>query len=107
MTTTKDDLCIRELRSFLGERFMLTRNDLGVSQIEFANDLEIDRRSYLDIEHRKNLCCTLTLLRFLCYYCDDPLAVIAECRKILDRHSLPLHARKDEMGKAANDEAGT
>lgn len=73
MRVTKDDPCTQELRQFLGEHFMLTRDDLRLTQMEFASELNMDRRSYLDIEHRKALSCALTLLIFLCYYCKDPM----------------------------------
>ena len=86
MKVTKDDPCLCALRSFFAERFLLTRDSLGLTQMEFALDLGIDRRSYLDIEHRKNLCCAVTLLAYLCYFCDDPLDILNECRRILDKH---------------------
>lgn len=74
-----------------------------MSQMKFANDLEIDRRSYLDIEHGKHLCCTLTLLRYLCYQCDDPVAVLTGCRRILDRYSVPLHPQSNALSKKAEE----
>ena len=93
MKITKDNPCFCELSKFLGECFRNTRKRLHLSQMEFANDLSIDRRSYLDIEHQKNLCCALTLLAYLCYHCENVSAVIDGCRKILDRYFYPLHRR--------------
>ena len=93
MKITKDSPCFCEISSFLSERFLLTRNDLQLSQLEFANDLSIDRRSYIDIEHRKNLCCAITLLAFLCYHCDDVDSLLNDCRIILDRYFNPIHRR--------------
>ena len=92
MKVTKDDPCLCALRSFFAERFLLIRDSLGLTQMEFALDLGIDRRSYLDIEHRKNLCCAVTLLAYLCYFCDDPLDILNECRRILDKHLNVLHS---------------
>jgi|GEM_PF-251623 len=92
MKAAKDDPCLCALRSFFAERFLLTRDSLGLTQMEFALDLGIDRRSYLDIEHRKNLCCAVTLLAYLCYFCDDPLGILNECRRILDKHLNVLHS---------------
>ena len=53
MKAAKDNPSLCALRSFFAERFLLTRDSLGLTQMEFALDLGIDRRSYLDIEHRK------------------------------------------------------
>ena len=92
MKVTKDDPCRCELRSFLSERFLLTRSDLNLTQMEFAFDLGIDRRSYLDIEHQNTMCCAITLLTYLCYFCDDPLEVLEGCKRILDKHLNVLHS---------------
>ena len=46
MKAAKDDPCLCALRSFFAERFLLTRDSLGLTQMEFALDLGIDRRSY-------------------------------------------------------------
>lgn len=62
MRLTKDDPCACELRALLGQYFLFTRADLRLSQMEFADALSMDKRSYIDIEHRKSLCCSLTLL---------------------------------------------
>ena len=94
MKITKDNPCFCELSKYLGERFLLTRNDLNLSQMEFANELSIDRRSYIDIEHRKNLCCIITFLAYLCYHCEDVLALLDDCREILDKYFAPLHRRR-------------
>ena len=94
MKPTKDNPCICELREYFSKRFMLARNELHLSQLEFANDLSIDRRSYLDIEHRKNLCCIITFLTYLCYHCEDVPALINDCRNILDKHICPLRRRR-------------
>lgn len=86
MNTTKDNPCSCELRAFFSERFQHTRSDLHLSQMEFAEELNIDRRSYIDLEHNKSLCCATTLIIYLCYHCDDPVALLADCRAILDRN---------------------
>ncbi len=88
MKTTKDDPCTCELRAFLAERLLHTRDELNLTQIEFASELNIDRRSYIDLEHRKNMCCAVTLLNFLCYQCRNPLEILDGCRKIMDKYRL-------------------
>lgn len=86
MKTTKDDPCVCELRSFMAERFLRTRDELKLTQTEFASELNIDRRTYIDLEHRKNMCCAVTLLHYLCYHCKDPIEVLNGCKKILDKY---------------------
>lgn len=92
MKATKDDPCRCDLRSFFSERFLLTRDGLDLTQTEFALDLGMDRRSYIDIEHNKNLCCTITLLAYLCYFCDDPREILDSCKSILDKYLVVLHS---------------
>ena len=94
MKTTHDDPCNCELRAYLSERFLRTRDALKLSQMEFASELNIDRRSYLDLEHRKNLCCAVTLLIYLCYHCKDPLDILDGCRRIFDKYINPLHPQR-------------
>lgn len=86
MKMAKDNPFFCELCAYLGEQFMLTRSSLQLTQWEFAYELNLDRRSYVDIEHRKNLCCAVTLLTYLCYYCEDVPALLDGCRSIIDRH---------------------
>ena len=86
MNITKDNPCNCELRTFLGTCFLRTRNDLHMTQTQFAAELNIDRRSYLDIEHSKNICCVITLLIYLCYHCKNVPAVIDGCREVLDKY---------------------
>lgn len=75
-----------ELRDCLSNCMLKTRNELNLSQMEFAEGLCMDRRSYVDLEHGKNLCCSMTLLLFLVYYCKDPMGLLDQCKKIFDKH---------------------
>lgn len=88
MKTTKDDPRSCEMRTFLAEHFLRTRDELNLTQTEFATELNIDRRTYIDLEHRKNMCCAITLLNYLCYHCKDPVEVLNGCKKIMDKHNL-------------------
>lgn len=53
------------LRSFMSADFRATRKGLGLTQEQMAGLLEIDPRSYADLEHGKSLCCTRVFLLYL------------------------------------------
>lgn len=91
MKINKDHPCICELRRFFSDTMLFTRDELNLTQMEFAEELGIDRRSYIDIEHSKSFCCALTLLIYLCYFCKDPMVVINKCREIFDKYFYPRH----------------
>ena len=82
----KEDRCKCEVRDFLSKNMRNVRYELSLSQMEFAEKLQIDRRSYLELEHGRNLCCTMTLLLYLIYCCKDPEGLLKECKKIFDKH---------------------
>ena len=42
----------------------------------------MDTRSYADLEHGKSLCCTLTFIIYLVFFCKD-VALIHDLRKII------------------------
>ena len=77
--------CCCELRDFFAKRLLLIRDELDLMRMEFALDLGIDRYSCHDLENRKFLCCALTLLVYLCFFCADPLAVLRECKNIIKK----------------------
>lgn len=59
------DACMDPLRAFMSADFLTTRKALGMTQAQMAERLDIDLRSYADLEHGKNLCCTRVLLLYL------------------------------------------
>ena len=91
MKVSKDDPCRCELRDFFAKRLLLIRDELDLTQMEFALDLGIDRRSYHDLENRKSLCCALILLVYLCFFCADSLAVLRERKDIIKKYHVVKH----------------
>ena len=80
--------CKCALRAYMAARFARTRKDAELTQAAFSEILMVDTRSYVDLEHGRNLCGTLTFV-FLCKDVDD---FVQELRKIiLDAadHELP------------------
>lgn len=49
-----------------------------------ATLLIMDDRSYADLDHGNSCCSALTLVLYLIYCCDDPMAFLENLRKILD-----------------------
>lgn len=61
------------------------RADLGISQDEMANRLEMGCRSYVDLDHGKSGCCALTLALFLVYVCEEPLSFLNDLRYAFEK----------------------
>ena len=68
------------LKLFFHEKLFRRREDLGISQEEMANRLEMGCRPYVNLDHSKTGCSALTLALFLIYICDDPLSFLQELR---------------------------
>lgn len=80
-----NEMCHGELRLLFSRRFAKYRASHSLTQAQMAEILGIDTRSYIDLEHGKNLCCTVVLLRFLVYCGDEAPSVIADARKCFDQ----------------------
>ena len=68
------------LKSFFHESLFRRRNELGLTQEETAYRLAMNSRSYIELDHGKSSCSSLTLARFLIYLCDDPLLFLNKLR---------------------------
>lgn len=53
------------LRQKMSIHFLSTRKQMDISQETMAELLEIDPRSYFNLEHGKNLCSTTVFLNYL------------------------------------------
>jgi len=68
------------LKTLFHEKLFSRRNELGLTQEEIAGRLAMGSRSYVDLDHGKSSCGSLTLARFLIYICDDPAEFLEELR---------------------------
>lgn len=75
--------CKCALRDYMANHLLATRKDKQLTQAKFSEDLMIDTRSYIYLEHGKNLCCTLTFIIYLCFYCKDVNRLIDDLRQII------------------------
>lgn len=75
-------------RILIGKYFCQTvfsyRLQQDMTQVEMAERLCMDERSYIDLEHGKNGCSVVTLMLFLMYECSDVDNFLRELRDIFE-----------------------
>ena len=72
------------LKETLHEEIVKTRAELGLTQEQMAEVLEMDTRSYVDLDHGKYSCSVLTFVLFLLYCCADSRALLIKIRSRFD-----------------------
>ena len=72
------------LKETLHEEIVKTRAELGWTQEQMAEVLEMDTRSYVDLDHGKYSCSVLTFVLFLLYCCADSRALLIKIRSRFD-----------------------
>ena len=77
------DAYTKPLRSFMAADFYTTRKDLALTQLEMADMLDIDLRSYSNLEHGDSLCSTRVLLRYIFHCKKDPAEFLRGLKTLL------------------------
>lgn len=72
------------LRSMIAKHMLKTRKELGWTQAQMAEKLELDLRSYSNVENDKSLCSTMTLMLYLQYICPDANQLLQEIKVEMD-----------------------
>ena len=72
------------LKAFFHQKLFRSRIDLGISQEEMANRLAMANRTYIDLDHGKTECSSLTLALYLVYICTDLLKFLEELRNAFE-----------------------
>lgn len=62
------------------------REELHLSQVKMADKLIMDTRSYVNLDHGKSGCSSLTLALYLINFCDNPQEYLDELREAFDDH---------------------
>ena len=75
---------LKIFKTFFHEKLFRRRADMGISQNEMANRLEMGCRTYVDLDHGKSSCGALTFALFLIYICDDPMTFLNDLRYALE-----------------------
>lgn len=83
-------ICKCALRSYMTRRLTDAWKQAHLTQARFSEKLMMDTRSYADLEHGKSLCCTLTFIIYLVFFCKDVDAFIQDLREII------LNSYKDD-----------
>lgn len=73
-----------ELKKFLRGYIIKLRNDNNLTQKKMANLLEMDVRSYSDIENGKNMCSTLTFILLLSQLRNNGEELLNDLKDIID-----------------------
>lgn len=72
------------LKTFLHNRFVEARTTYGLTLAEMATILHMDPRSYIDLDHGKNLCGTLTFVFYLINFCNNPEQLIKDIANLFE-----------------------
>ncbi len=72
------------LRALLADHMRKDRKELGMTQAQMAEKLDLDLRSYSNVENDKSLCSTMTLLLYLLYICPDANELMKEIKDEMD-----------------------
>ena len=73
------------LKSVLHVQLMQSRGALGLTQTQMADILMMDVRSYIDLDHGKSMCGTLSFVLFLLYCCQDRDALLQSIQTAFDK----------------------
>lgn len=75
------------LKKWFQNKLLHYRYASGVTQLEMAEKLAMDERSYIDLEHGKTCCSAVTLALFLMLWGDDSADLMKELRRALETGS--------------------
>ena len=74
----------RLIREYFCRTIFEYRMQADLTQLQMAERLCMDERSYIDLEHGKNGCSVVTLMLFLLYECSDEDNCLRELRDIFE-----------------------
>lgn len=72
------------LKKQFHEALVYSREKEGVTQLEMAQILSMDERSYIDLDHGKICCSAITLALFLIYVCEDVGSFLGKLRSAIE-----------------------
>lgn len=75
---------IQLLKALFSSELYLSRKSRKLTQAQMAQQLCMDERSYIKLEHGQSCCSGLTLMLFLLYCCEDVPAFLAKAKALLE-----------------------
>ena len=75
------------LRQVFYRYLIRTRDEMAWTQAEMAKVLEMDERSFVELDHGNSGCSGLTLALFLSYCCEDPLRFLEDFKTDYEREA--------------------
>ncbi len=75
------------LKEHFYKHLISTREELQLSQVKMADKLIMDTRSYINLDHGKSSCSSLTLALYLINFCDNPKDYLDELRDAFEDES--------------------
>ena len=75
------------LKEHIHKHLIGKREELRLSQVKMADKLIMDTRSYVNLDHGKSGCSSLTLALYLINFCEDPKEYLDELRDAFEDES--------------------
>ena len=76
--------CKNILRIYFYNQIIMMRNNMGLTQGQMAELLQMTRRSYADLEIKASCCGAITLILFLIYICEDVDLFLSELKTLFE-----------------------
>ena len=73
------------LKEVFYKHLIAARSRLELTQESMASILVMNTRNFVELDHGKSCCSSLTLSLFLIYCCPDPIAFLDELRTAYER----------------------
>lgn len=78
------DAYTKPLRYFMAADFKATRKAMKLSQLKMSELLDIDLRSYANLEHGESLCSTRVFLRYVFRCKEDTALFMEKIRQVME-----------------------
>lgn len=73
------------LKNYFYAQLIAARSAKRMTQSQMAEQLAMDDRSYVDLDHGKTCCSAITLARFLVFVCESPVQFLEGLRLAFEK----------------------
>ena len=85
----------RLIREYFCRTIFEYRMQADLTQLQMAERLCMDERSYIDLEHGKNGCSVVTLVLYLIFECPDSDAFLLDLERLYTQVGEELQSAKE------------